>query len=194
LLQQLKKESKGLGTLLKSRVFMITLGITIVLTCIFGWLVMSVKTNGQVDSFDPYLILQIDRGADSKAIRKTHRNLSLKYHLESIHVDPQLLLDIHLSFDPFILIAKLENSPFRACSDGSAVTQEGTYGWALSLEDGTRLAHGAGYVDGHNPRLFRAEGQGMLSVVCFIRRLLQWTCTDSILTGILATDNTGLIA
>jgi hypothetical protein len=108
--------------------------------------------------------------------------------------ESQLLLDIHLFFDPFILIAKLENSLFRACSDGSAVTQEGTYGWALSLEDGTRLAHGAGYVDGHDPRSFRAEGQGMLSVVCFIRRLLQWTCTDSVLTGILATDNTGLIA
>jgi hypothetical protein len=43
--QQLKKESKGLGTLLKSRGFMINLGITIVLTCIFGWLVMSVKTD-----------------------------------------------------------------------------------------------------------------------------------------------------
>jgi hypothetical protein len=74
------------------------------------------------------------------------------------------------------------------------VTQEGTYGWALSLEDGTRLAHGAGYVNGHDPLSFRAEGRGMLSVVCFIRRLLQWTCTDSVLEGVLATDNTGLIA
>jgi hypothetical protein len=108
--------------------------------------------------------------------------------------ESQLLLDIHLSFDPFILISKLANSPFRACSDGLTVTQEGMYGWALSLKDGTRLAHGAGYVDGHNPHSFRAEGQGMLSVVCFIRRLLQWTCTDSVLTGVLATDNTGLIA
>jgi hypothetical protein len=108
--------------------------------------------------------------------------------------EAQLLLDIHLSFGPFILISKLETSPFRACSDGPAVTQEGTYGWALSLDDGTRLAHGAGYVDGHDPRSFRAEGQGMLSVVCFIHRLLQWTCTDSVLEGILATDNTGLIA
>jgi hypothetical protein len=75
-----------------------------------------------------------------------------------------------------------------------AVTQEGTYGWALSLDDGTRLAHGAGYVDGHDPRSFRAEGQGMLSVVCFIHRLLQWTRTNSIFEGILATDNTSLIA
>jgi hypothetical protein len=108
--------------------------------------------------------------------------------------ESQLLLNIHLSFDPFILISKLETSLFRACSDGLAVTQEGMYGWALSLDDGTRLAHGAGYVDGHNPRSFCAEGQGMLSVVCFIRQLLQWTCTDSVLEGILATDNTGLIA
>jgi translocation protein SEC63 len=78
--EQLKKDSKGLGTLLKSRGFMINLGITIVLTCIFGWLVMSVKTDGQVNSFDPFSILQIDRGADSKVIKKAYRSLSLKYH------------------------------------------------------------------------------------------------------------------
>jgi hypothetical protein len=34
----------------------------------------------------------------------------------------------------------------------------------------------------------------MLSILCFIWRLLQWTCTDSVLEGVLATDNTGLIA
>jgi hypothetical protein len=104
------------------------------------------------------------------------------------------LFDVHLSFDPFILMSKLEASPIRACSNGSAVTREGTFGWALSLQDGTRLAHSAGYVDGHNPRSFRAEGQGMISVVCFIWRLLQWTGTNSVLEGVLATDNTGLIA
>jgi hypothetical protein len=34
----------------------------------------------------------------------------------------------------------------------------------------------------------------MLSVVCFIQRLLQWTFRDSVLEGVLTTDNTGLIA
>jgi hypothetical protein len=74
--------------------------------------------------------------------------------------ESQLLFDVHLSFDPFILISKLETSLFRACSDGSAVTQEGTYGWALSLEDGTRLAHGAVAVILHNLLIgFGDEGE-----------------------------------
>jgi hypothetical protein len=105
--------------------------------------------------------------------------------------ESQLLSDFHLHFDPFILISKLESSPFRACSDGSAVTQEGTCGWALALEDGTRLAYGTWYADGQDPCSFCAEGQGMLSVVCFLRRLIQWTDTNSVLEGVLATDNIG---
>jgi hypothetical protein len=108
--------------------------------------------------------------------------------------ESQLLADVHLNFKPTVLISMLEKTPFRACSDGSAVVLEGTYGWSLSLEDGTRLAHGAGPVCGHDPRSFRAEGQGMLSVVCFLRRLTQWTCSDQRLEGVLATDNTGLLA
>jgi hypothetical protein len=68
------------------------------------------------------------------------------------------------------------------------------YGWVLSLEDGTRLAYGAGNFDGHDHGSFQAKGQGMLSVVCFLQRLIQWTATKSILEGVLATDNTGLIA
>ena len=33
----------------------------------------------------------------------------------------------------------------------------------------------------------------MLSVVCLIQRLFQWCCSNTPITGILATDNTGLI-
>jgi translocation protein SEC63 len=49
---------------------------------------MSVQTNGQADSFDPFSILEIDQDADSKVIKKAYRKLCLKYHLDSIHVDP----------------------------------------------------------------------------------------------------------
>jgi hypothetical protein len=34
----------------------------------------------------------------------------------------------------------------------------------------------------------------MLSVVCFLCRLMQWTCSTAPIKGIFATDNTGLIA
>ena len=95
--------------------------------------------------------------------------------------------------NPFNIVELLENSSFKACSDGSAIAFEGTFGWVLSAEDGTRLAHGAGPVDGHDPRSFRAEGQGMLSVVCLLRRLFEWCCSKIPITGVLATDNTGLI-
>ena len=78
--EQLKKESKGLSTLTKNRGFMINLGITVVLSLIFIWLAVSVSTDGEVNSFDPFSILEIDSGADAKTIKKAYRTLSLKYH------------------------------------------------------------------------------------------------------------------
>lgn len=36
--------------------------------------------DGQVNSFDPFQILEIDHGSDIKFIKKAYRNLSLKYH------------------------------------------------------------------------------------------------------------------
>ena len=78
--EELKKEGKGLGTLMKSKGFMINLVITIIFSIIFLWLAVSVSTDGEVNSFDPFHILEIDSGADSKAIKKAYRSLSLKYH------------------------------------------------------------------------------------------------------------------
>jgi hypothetical protein len=105
-----------------------------------------------------------------------------------------LLFTVTFLYDPFNLASLLEMSKFKACSNGSAVAYVGTYGWVLSLDDGTRLAYSSGPVDGHDPRSFRAEGQGMLSILCFLRRLAQWTHATSPFTGTFATDNTGLIA
>lgn len=78
--EELKKESKGLGTLTNSKPFVINFGVTIVLTIIFLWLAVSVSTDGEVNSFDPFSILEIDTGSDAKAIKKAFRNLSLLYH------------------------------------------------------------------------------------------------------------------
>mmetsp|Transcript_4087 Transcript_4087/g.11836 ORF Transcript_4087/g.11836 Transcript_4087/m.11836 type:complete len:638 (+) Transcript_4087:53-1966(+) len=78
--EELKKEQKGLATLLSSRGFVINLVITAVLTLVFVWLAVSVSQDGEVNSFDPFSILEIDSGADAKAIKKAYRSLSLKYH------------------------------------------------------------------------------------------------------------------
>ena len=71
--EELKKEQKGLGTLFKSKAFMINLVITLALTLIFIWLAVSVSTDGEVNSFDPFSILEIDSGSDAKAIKKAFR-------------------------------------------------------------------------------------------------------------------------
>jgi len=78
--EDLKKESRGIVTLFKNRAFLIHLGITVVLTLLFVWLAVSVTTDGQVNSFDPFAILEIDAGADAKTIKKAYRKLSLQYH------------------------------------------------------------------------------------------------------------------
>jgi len=78
--EALKKESKGLSTLFTSQGFLINLGFTIVLTIVFIWLLVSVSTDGEVNSFDPFVILEIDSRADSKVVKKAYRSLSLKYH------------------------------------------------------------------------------------------------------------------
>eukprot|EP00339_Tiarina_fusa_P022160 CAMPEP_0117014594 /NCGR_PEP_ID=MMETSP0472-20121206/11809_1 /TAXON_ID=693140 ORGANISM="Tiarina fusus, Strain LIS" /NCGR_SAMPLE_ID=MMETSP0472 /ASSEMBLY_ACC=CAM_ASM_000603 /LENGTH=637 /DNA_ID=CAMNT_0004718189 /DNA_START=138 /DNA_END=2051 /DNA_ORIENTATION=- len=77
---ELKKDSKGLGTLFKSRGFVINLGITLFLSIIFIWLALSVSSDGEVNSFDPYHILEIDPASDMKAIKKAYRSMSLQYH------------------------------------------------------------------------------------------------------------------
>ena len=73
------------------------------------------------------------------------------------HWEAQLLDNVTFQMSLFNIVEVLENSSFKACSDGSAIAFEGTFGLVLSAEDGTQLAHGAGPVDGHDPRSFRAE-------------------------------------
>jgi len=75
----LKKSSKGFKTL-SSTGFLVNLFITIVLTVVFVWLLMSVQSNGEVNSFDPFSILDIDTGAELKEIKKAYKKMSLKFH------------------------------------------------------------------------------------------------------------------
>lgn len=77
--QELKKEVGGVAAL-KTRGFLINVGVTVFLTLLFCYLIFSVSANGEVNSFDPFAILQIDHGADSKTIKKAFRKLSLQWH------------------------------------------------------------------------------------------------------------------
>jgi len=77
--EKLKEESRA-SNKLKSKGFLINLGITVVLSLLFIWLLVSVSADGVVQSFDPFSILEIDSGADAKAIKKAYRKLSLKFH------------------------------------------------------------------------------------------------------------------
>jgi len=77
---EIKRETKGLGTLLRNRTFLFHLLLTLAVSAVFAWLLVSVSIDGEVNSFDPFGILEIDTGADNKAIKKAYRALSLKYH------------------------------------------------------------------------------------------------------------------
>lgn len=75
----LKKNSRGLKTL-NSPGFIVNFILTVICTIIFLWLYMSVQSNGEVNSFDPFTILQLDSAADLKEIKKAYKKMSLKYH------------------------------------------------------------------------------------------------------------------
>jgi len=75
----LKKTSRGLKTL-NSPGFIVNFLITILMSAVFLWLYLSVQSNGEVNSFDPFSILDIDTGAELKEIKKAYKKMSLKYH------------------------------------------------------------------------------------------------------------------
>jgi hypothetical protein len=77
-------------------------------------------------------------------------------------------------------------------SDGSQIVDTTSFGWCLSLSDGTRLACCSG--PGHGPGTsHRAEGYGVLSAVCFVSRLQHFTDTSDPWPLHFPTDNKGLL-
>lgn len=77
--KQIKKNFKGARTLNQTS-FLVNLAITVILTLVFYYLIISVKTDGVVSSFDPFSILEVDSGADARTIKKAFREKSLKWH------------------------------------------------------------------------------------------------------------------
>lgn len=75
---ELKKKSKGLKTI--GQVFWVNLVLTIICTAIFIYIATSIQSGGEVNSFDPFTILEIPSGAEMKAIKKAYKKMSLKWH------------------------------------------------------------------------------------------------------------------
>jgi len=74
----LKKKSRGLQTL--SQGFWINFAITITLTALFIYISSSINEGGEVNSFDPFTILDVSAGSDLKIIKKAYKKMSLKWH------------------------------------------------------------------------------------------------------------------
>jgi hypothetical protein len=64
----LKKNSKGIKTL--TRGFWINLALTVLFTLLFIYLSTSIQSGGEVNSFDPFTILDVPTGSDMKIIKK----------------------------------------------------------------------------------------------------------------------------
>lgn len=74
----LKKNAKGFKTLTTG--FFINLIFTILFTALFIYLSTSIQSGGEVNTFDPFTILDVPSGSDLKIIKKAYKKMSLKWH------------------------------------------------------------------------------------------------------------------
>ena len=105
----------------------------------------------------------------------------------------ELLQHVEMSDDPFSIALALEHG-LRAVSDGSDWNQiQGAFGWAMSTDVGERCACGMGPARSASPHAYRSESYGLLSLLCFLRRLAEFTGKHDNWTGIIATDSQSLV-
>jgi translocation protein SEC63 len=112
----LKKSQKGFS-LLKSQAFVVNLLLTIACTFLFVYLSVSVSNDGEVNSFDPFHILGIDSGADTKEIKKAYKKMSLLYHPDKNPNNPS-------AEAMFMMVAKA----YEALTDATAKENYEKYG------------------------------------------------------------------
>lgn len=84
---QLKKNAKGVKTLKQG--FWINFGITVVLSLVFIYIASSIQSGGEVNSFDPFSILEVHASADMKTIKKAYRKQSIIWHPDKNKNNPQ---------------------------------------------------------------------------------------------------------
>ncbi|KAI2502879.1 hypothetical protein MHU86_11548 [Fragilaria crotonensis] len=104
-----------------------------------------------------------------------------------------LLSRTTLSTDPFSIGLALSYG-VRGVSDGSVwLKQMGAFGWTLSTDMGERTAEGMGPAPGATPNSYRSEAYGMLAMLCFLKRLAEFTYQHEPWQGTLATDSLSLV-
>lgn len=107
--------------------------------------------------------------------------------------EAELLSHMDCSTDAFTISEALTHG-LRGVSDGSVwLKQMGAYGWILSTDVGERAAEGMGPAPGATPTSYRSEAYGMLAILCFLKRLAEFTYQYEPWQGILATDSLSLI-
>jgi translocation protein SEC63 len=78
--ERIKAESTGIARLQK-RSFLVNLACIIVTWAIFAYFMyMVLSSDGQVQTYDPFMVLGVEHGASTSEIKKAYRKLSLKYH------------------------------------------------------------------------------------------------------------------
>jgi hypothetical protein len=104
-----------------------------------------------------------------------------------------LLRHVTMDVDPYTKCLEAQTH-FRAVSDGSALpTGAASFGWILSTRQGERLAVGMGPARGMKVHSYRAEACGVLSFLCFLIQLANFTQMHERWRGLLATDSKSLL-
>jgi hypothetical protein len=105
----------------------------------------------------------------------------------------ELLQHVELEADPFSVAVALEHG-VRGVSDGSDWHQiQCSFGWTMSTDIGERCACGMGPARSASPHAYRLDSYGLLSLLCFLRRLAEFTGKHGKWFGTLATDSQSLI-
>lgn len=109
--------------------------------------------------------------------------------------ESELFHTLDMQLDPFRLMEGLLNLPFSCTSDGSVrYKTQGSFGWALSFDDGSKPVHCSGPVYGTRPTSYRAEGYGLLSMTRFLICLSEYcNNTQQMQPFRMASDNISLV-
>jgi translocation protein SEC63 len=111
----LKRNAKGLKTLQQG--FYVNLGLTLLFTALAVYLCGSIGEGGEVNSFDPFTILDVPSGADLKVIKKAYKKMSLKWHPDKNPNNPA-------AEAKFMMVAKA----YEALTDATAKENYEKYG------------------------------------------------------------------
>jgi len=111
----LKKNAKGLKTLTQG--FWVNFGISVFFSLVFIYIASSIQSGGEVNSFDPFTILEVASSADMKAIKKAYRRQSIIWHPDKNKNNPQ-------AEARFMMIAKA----YEALTDPEAKANYEKYG------------------------------------------------------------------